>query len=598
MTSKPPRASDKDNEPARGSGGSDIAKAWLRVVANATNALTALSARNGAAPFDITLPVKAFAEFTMATIANPIPLIESQHRFARQWSDLWAANFAKTIGQEASAVVVPDRSDRRFNDAAWTERPLFDFLKQAYLLGTRQTLDLISNSDLTPEARTRVDFFARQLLNAMAPSNYPFTNPEAIDKALESGGMSLLTGLGNMLEDIASPTGLVQRRASETFEIGVTIAATPGKIVFQNELMQLIQYSPTTDEVHRRPLLYVPPLVNKYYMLDLQPKSSLVRWLVEQGHSVFVISWVNPGPELANKGIADYIRLGPVAALDAIELATGERSVNCFAFCMGGILLALAASYLAAKSEADRIASITTIGTQLDFSHTGEWGTFYDSQNMQALERHLDKTGVIGSEKLQALFSIVRSNDLIWASVVDHYLLDREVPPSDLLFWFTDGAHIPKMFLLEYARQILQENRLAQSGRLVLDDVAIDLAAVKTPALVISLKDDHVSAWQATYAGAQLLGGHTEFLLGGSGHNAGVINPPSSNKHGFWTNPNMPESAGDWMAGAERKEGSWWPTWDSWLISQGGGEPVAARVPGRGPLPAIEDAPGSYVRMR
>ncbi len=602
MTSKTTRPPEAETLPEATGTGPEMAAAWTRVITNASEALRAISERrtsgSSASPFDMASPLKAFAEFSMSVFTNPGPVLEAQKGFVRQWSELWSSSIARAIGRDVPAAVTPERGDRRFNNAAWTEQPLFDFLKQAYLLGSRQTLELIAKSELAPDARTRIDFFARQLLNALAPTNYPLTNPEAIDQAMKSGGLSLLTGLGNLLEDVASPSGLVQRRASDTFEIGVTIAATPGKVVFQNALMQLIQYTPTTEQVYRRPLLYVPPLVNKYYMLDLQPKSSLIRWLVEQGHSVFVVSWINPGSDLGNMGIADYVQLGPVAALDAIEQATGERVVGGFAFCMGGILLSMAASYLAGKGQADRIASITTIGTQLDFSHTGEWGTFYDSKNMEALERHLDKTGVIGSEKLQALFSLVRSNDLIWASVVDHYLLDRVVPPSDLLFWFADGAHIPKAFLLEYARQLLQQNLLSKPGGISVDGVPIDLSAIKTPALVISLKDDHVSAWQATYAGAQLLGGHTEFLLGGSGHNAGVINPPSANKHGFWTNPEMPASPEDWMTAAQKQDGSWWPTWDAWLVKQNGGDKVPARTPGEGKLPALEDAPGSYVRMR
>ena len=332
----------------------------------------------------------------------------------------------------------------------------------------------------------------------MSPTNFAFTNPEAIRKALESGGVSLLAGFANMLADAASPSGLVQRRSADNFELGINIAATPGAVIFRNEMMELIQYTPTTGEVYRRPLLYVPPLVNKFYVLDLQAHSSMIRWLVEQGHSVFVISWVNPGPELRDKGIADYIRQGPAAALEVIERVTGERTSDVFGFCMGGTLLAVAAAYLTAIGEGDRLGSLSMIGTLLEFTDMGEWATFYEPEQMDAFERHLETTGVIGADKLQALFSAVRANDLIWSSVVSHYLLDRVAPESDLLFWFGDGARIPQAFLLEYGRLLLRGNKLREPGGMVIAGVPIDLAAIAVPAMTSSLKDDHVSGSRAT----------------------------------------------------------------------------------------------------
>ena len=332
-------------------------------------------------------------------------------------------------------------------------------------------------------------------------------------------------------------------------------------------------------------------------MLDLQPKSSLIRWLVEQGHSVFVISWVNPGPELADKGLADYLEQGPIAALDAIEKATGEKQADMFGFCMGGTLAGIAAALLAARGKADRLASVTAIGSLFDFSRLGQWSTFTEPEQMAAMERHLEAKGIMHANELQALFSVVRANDLIWSSVVSHYLLDKEAPPSDILHWFADGAHIPKAFLLDWVGDVLRENKLVRSGALKIGEDSIDLNSTPTPVMVVSLKDDHVSAWEATYDGARLFGGDVRFLLGGSGHNAGVINPPSANKHGYWTNQNMPETAEAWMESATRNEGSWWPDWQGWLVRDGI-EQVKARIPGKGKLKAIEPAPGSYVRMR
>jgi polyhydroxyalkanoate synthase len=430
----------------------------------------------------------------------------------------------------------------------------------------------------------------------LSPANFAFTNPEAIRRAIDTGSISLLSGLANLLADAATEAKLPQRRASAGFELGKDIAATPGSVVYQNELMQLIQYAPTTETVYKRPLLYVPPLVNKYYLLDLQPKSSLIRWLVGEGHSVFVVSWVNPGPDLADKGLADYLELGPIAALDAIEKATGEASADLFGFCMGGTLAAIAAALLAARGKGERVASLTTIGSMFDFDRMGQWATFTEPAQLAAMEKHLEAKGVLAAYELQGLFSVVRANDLIWSSVVSHYLLDKEAPPSDILHWFADGAHIPRAFLLDWTNDILKANKLTKGGALEVGKDAIDLGRLEAPAMVISLKDDHVSAWQATYDGAKLLGGDTRFLLGGSGHNAGVINPPSANKHGYWTNAKMPATAEQWMESAVRHEGSWWPQWRAWLVRDGG-EKVKARVPGKGKLKAIEPAPGSYVRM-
>lgn len=580
----------------------ELAAALTRVMENGVEAVRTSLERSaaGSAPpaFDPLAPARAFGEFAASVVANPLQTMSAQQKLLREWGQLWSDSLARAWGGKNEPVVSPEKGDRRFSHPAWSEQPIFDHMKQAYLLAARQSLEMVANSDLAPDAKTRVAFFTKQLLNALSPANFAFSNPEAIQKALETGGVSLLSGLANMLADAGSPSGLVQRRSEDNFELGVNIAATPGKVIFQNEMMQLIQYQPSTEKVFRRPLLYVPPLVNKYYILDLQPKSSLVKWLVDQGHTVFVISWVNPGPDLRNKGIADYVIEGPSAALGAIERATGERQCDMFGFCMGGTLLAITAAYLAAKGEADRLGSVTLIGTLLDFRDMGEWETFLEAGHRDAFERHVQAKGVISADQLQALFSVVRANDLIWSSVVNHYLLDRTAPASDLLFWFADGSNIPQAFLMEYMRLLLHENKLREPGGLTIGGAPIDLKQIKAPATVISLKDDHVTGWKATYEGAHLFGGPTRFLLGGSGHNAGLVNPPAARKHGYWTNEQLPDTADDWMEGAVKHEGSWWPDWQQWLVAQNGGERVPARVPGQEGLPAIEDAPGSYVRMK
>ena len=591
------------NVPANPPKPTELADAWSRVVASAVDVMAASAARplkgQSPLPYDPAAPARAFGAFAVHLLSNPDQLIQAQQQAAADWMKLWENAAARMAGAKPEPVAEPERGDRRFKDPAWSEEPVFDTIKQAYLLAARRALAMIENAHGLDEAtRTRVEFFTQRYIEALSPANFAFTNPEAIRRAIETGSVSLVSGFANLLADAASDAGLVQRRSNEDFELGRNIAATPGMVVYQNELMQLIQYAPMTDEVYKRPLLYVPPLVNKFYLLDLQPKSSLIRWLVEQGHTVFVISWVNPGAELADMDMDDYIRLGPIAALDAIEQATGERSVDMFGFCMGGTLLAMALAYLAGKGEGDRVASATTIGTLFDFSNLGTWATFTEPEQMRAMERHLLHKGFMSAQDLAALFSAVRANDLIWSSVVNHYLLDREAPPSDILYWFSDGSHLPRAFLLTYAQKMLRDNLLREPGGMSIDGVPLDLGAIKTPLLAISLKDDHVSAWAATYESAKLFGGPVSFLLGGSGHNAGVINPPSANKHGYWVNDEMPATAEQWMASAERREGSWWPHWQARLSEDGTAEKVPARVPGDGALPAIEPAPGSYVRMR
>lgn len=581
----------------------DLAEAWSKVIASALN-LGASAAQHAADPqtpqaYDPAAPARAISEFAAHLWTNPAELYRAQQKAAADWMKLWGHAAARATGAQPEPLAAPERGDRRFSDPAWNEEPVFDYLKQAYLLTAERALEMVEKAEgLDEGARTRAEFFTRQYLNAISPANFAFTNPEAIRRAIDTGSISLLSGLANLLADAAETPGIVRRRAADEFELGVTIAATPGAVVYQNALMQLIQYTPATEKVWKRPVLYVPPLVNKYYLLDLQPKSSLIRWLVEQGHTVFVISWVNPGPELADMDMADYIRLGPVAALDAVEQATGEREADMFGFCMGGTLVGMALAYLAGKGEGGRVASATTIGSLFDFRSLGQWSTFTEPEQLRAMERHLLDKGFMAAQDLQALFSAVRANDLIWSSVVNHYLMDREAPPSDILHWFADGAHIPRAFLLSYVQQLLRDNLLKEPGGVVLDGVPLDLGAVETPLLAISLKDDHVSAWEATYEGARLFGGEVRFLLGGSGHNAGVINPPSANKHGFWTNEAMPESPADWLEGATREEGSWWPHWQAWLSNGGKAKQVPARVPGDGRLDVIEPAPGSYVRQR
>ena len=453
--------------------------------------------------------------------------------------------------------------------------------------------------NLEPATRAKVDFYLRQYLSMASPSNFAASNPDVLSKTFATGGLNLLSGLSHMLEDLARGDGLIKHRAPQIFEIGVNVAATPGSVIFQNDLMQLIQYDPSTEMVHKRPMLFVPPIVNKFYHFDLQPKSSYLKWLVDQGHTVFVISWVNPGPELAHKGLEDYIKEGPLAAIEAIQLATGEEKIDMASFCIGGTLTAATLAYIEGSGRKNPVATATLIATLLDFSSLGEFSVFLNERHSAALKKHLGHKGYLGSDDLTRLFSVVRANDQIWSPLVTHYLMGEELPSSDLLFWFADGAHITRDMMDQYADQLIRDNRLKTPGGLVIDGVALDLKKVKTPMHIVSMKDDHVAEWRNTFKSLALFGGETHFLLGGSGHNAGTLSAPDAGKHGYWVNQEGstidPEA---WFAGAEKVPGSWWPYWLKWVESVAAKKMVPARTVGSGKLKPIEPAPGSYVRVK
>ncbi len=566
--------------------------------ATAVRTTLAQAAAPGALPYDPTTLTRAMVDFNLSVMANPAALIDAQIKGWNDWAALWGAMGQRAMGGSPEPVAAPDRGDRRFADAAWTEEPVYDWLKQAYLLSARQMQDFVAAAPVDAATRARVDFAGRQLMNALSPSNYAHTNPQVVRRTIESGGLSLLTGLSNLLEDVGKGQGLVTRRAPNDFELGRNVAATPGAVVFRNDLFELIQYAPTTETVHRRPLLFVPPLVNKYYLFDLTPKASYLKWLVDQGHTTFVISWANPDESHADKGLEAYVVEGVLAAMDAVKAATDQPDVDLVSYCLGGTLTAMTLALLAAQGEGERVASATLIAALVDFADIGEWSVFTGPGDLAAFHRHLDQKGYVEAHDLTKLFATVRANDLIWSSVVTHYLLGDEARASDLLWWFDDGARIPARFLKEYGADVLGANRLKDAGGLTLAGQALDLSQVTTPVMLVALKDDHVSAWKATYAQRRHFGGPTRFLMGGSGHNAGMINPPAANKHGYWTNADAPADPEAWLAGATKQDGSWWPEWQGWLEELAADDRVAAREPGQGGLKALTAAPGDYVRVR
>ena len=534
-------------------------------------------------PFDPFAMAKNVSDYAMSLAMRPQDLMQVQMEAAKEWGDFWVAAVSGKTGE-------PPR-DRRFMAGAWQDDAYYRSVRDAYLLASKQLREMVSLGSGDEQTQATARLLLDQYLNAVSPANFAFTNPDVVARTKETKGANLVQGFANLIEDIAAGKGIVKRRTDETvFVKGKTIAATPGSVVFEGELFQLIQYNPTTDKVAAEPLLYVPPLVNRFYMIDLTASQSLVKWLVDEGRSVFVISWVNPGPEHKDRTVEDYV----LAIVEAIEQVTKRTRAapDLFSFCLGGTLAAIAVAYLAAKGRSKEANSTTLIGSMVDFADMRDWSAFVHEGHLGALEDHLEGQGYIDSVELQRLFAAMRANDLIWSSVVNHYLLGKDAPPSDLLTWFEDGARIPAGFLKSYNRDILQDNKLIDPAGFVVDGTPIDLAQIETPMVVIALKDDHVSAWQAVYSGARHL--RADFVLAGSGHNAGVINPPSRNKHGFWTGPkDLPESAEEWLSKAPKNEGSWWPWWAKWLTAHGSKKQVAARKPER----PIEPAPGSYAMM-
>ena len=527
---------------------------------------------------------------------DPSPLVAASLDLARSWGGLWTYGAARMLGVEAEPVARPDPTDHRFRDSAWDDNPWLDIVKQAYLASSRACASFPARiPHLDDRSRRRLEFAVQQTADALAPTNFCPTNPRAIRAAAESGGASVFDGARRFLRDLDPTTGRLDIRMCDpdAFVVGESLATTPGKVVFQNDLMQLIQYAPATSSVRRRPLLLVPPWMNKFYVMDLRPGNSMVEWLVGQGHTVFIISWVNPDSSYAGKGFDDYMLDGPFAALEAIERATGEREVNAVGYCLGGILLCALAAWLQARGDT-RLASTTYLATMVDFSDVGAVGVFIDEEGLPALESAISARGYLSGQQVADTWRAVRANDLVWSFYVDQYLLGKAPPALDLLFWNCDPTNMPAAMHTFFMRNMYVENRLREPGGLTLAGEEIDVTRITTPSYVLSTIEDHIAPWRTTYATTQLLAGPMEFVLGESGHIAGVINPPARRKYGYRVGAGTPSSPESWLAAAQVHEGSWWPHWDRWLEALGG-EQVPAREPGAGGLAVVEDAPGSYV---
>jgi polyhydroxyalkanoate synthase len=539
---------------------------------------------------------KAFLELTTRMMSDPAKIATATADLWSQYAALWQRAAAPGGSDQAR----PDqaRSDRRFKDPAWGDNAVFEYIKQTYLISAESILSTVRGIEgMDPHTAHQVEFYTRQFVDAISPSNFVGTNPEILRATLESGGENLVRGLSNLLDDLTRGKGRLQIAMTDmnAFRMGENIASTPGKVIARNELMELIQYEPTTAEVRQRPLLIVPPWINKFYILDLGPQKSFIKWAVAQGHTVFVISWVNPDERLSAKSFEDYMREGLLASLDLIEQATGERQVNAIGYCLGGTLLAATLAYLAKRSE-ERITSATYFVTLVDFTDVGDMAVFIDEQQLSALERRMQERGYLDSQDMATSFNMLRANDLIWSFVVNNYLLGKEPIPFDLLYWNADATRMPAAMHSFYLRKMYQENKLVAPDGINLSGVPIDLRLIETPTFILAALEDHIAPWRSTYAATQVYSGPVKFVLAASGHIAGVISPPGS-KYGHWENESLPESPQAWFDTATAGKSSWWPSWDRW-VSAFAGDSVAPRQPGSGALKALGDAPGTYVRVR
>ena len=547
---------------------------------------------------EMTDMVKTLGGVAEYWLSDPQRAVELQSRLGKAYLDLWGAAAKRLSGEDTSPIATPDPKDRRFADPEWSSNQFFDFIKQAYLLGTSWADHLVKNAKgLDPHLQQKAEFYVKQIANAVSPSNFVLTNPELMRETLGSNAENLVRGMHMLAEDIEAGGGDLKIRQSDngTFEVGRNLAATPGKVVFQNALMQLIQYAPSTPTVLKRPLLIVPPWINKFYVLDLTPEKSFIKWAVDQGLTVFVISWVNPDEHLARMGFEEYMRLGPLAALDAIKIATGESKVHAIGYCVGGTLLSVTLAYMA-QSKDTRIGSATLFASQVDFTHAGDLKVFVDEEQLKVLEDRMKERGYLEGKKMANAFNMLRSNDLIWPYVISNYMKGKPPSSFDLLYWNSDATRMPAANHAFYLRECYLNNTLSK-GKMEVGGVTLDLRQVKVPVYNLATREDHIAPAKSAFLGSKFFGGPVKYVLAGSGHIAGVVNPPGKGKYQYWTGGKPVGELDDWIANATEHPGSWWPDWLEWIKAQDDTQ-VKPRKPGGGKLKAIEDAPGSYVKVK
>jgi len=547
---------------------------------------------------DVTDIVKTMGRVTEYWMADPKRALDIQTSLGRAYLDLWAGAVRRLAGEAAPPVVAPDPKDKRFADPEWSQNQFFDFLKQAYLLTSQWAERLVKEAEVDPHTRAKAEFYIRQISNALSPSNFVLTNPELVRETLASNAENLVRGMQMLSEDIILGEGQLKIRQSDPslYDVGRNLATTPGKVIFQNDLMQLIQYEATTKEVVKVPLLIVPPWINKFYILDLTPEKSFIRWCVEQGITVFVISWVNPDAHLARKSFEEYMREGVIRAMDAVTEATGEKKMHTIGYCVGGTLLAITLAWLAAKKRY-RVVSSTLFTAQVDFTYAGDLAVFVDEERIKQLEERMKEQGYLEASRMATAFNMLRSNDLVWPYVVNNYLRGKKPYPFDILYWNSDATRMPAANHSFYLRNFYLENKLVK-GEMEIGGVKLNLKQVKIPIYNLATREDHIAPAKSVLYGSQFFGGDVRYVLAGSGHIAGVVNPATKPKYQYWTGGRPEGSDVDaWLSKATEHAGSWWPDWLHWLKSYDG-TMLPAREIGGGKLKPIEDAPGSYVKVK
>lgn len=540
---------------------------------------------------------KAFTSLSEQLLSDPEKLSNSTTQFWEEQLNLWE----KWINSDPTVVKKPDieKVDSRFRSKLW-DTWLFDYVRNAYLLTAEHLQKTVNDIDSLDERTARkVKFFTKQYVDAMSPTNFAALNPDVLKATVDSNGGNLLSGLNNLLDDLKKGKGelAIKMVDPNAFELGKDVATTDGKVVYQNELMQLIQYQPTTKSVLETPLLIIPPWINKYYILDLTPRNSFIKWAIDQGHTVFVISWVNPDARHAHKTFDNYLVEGPLAALDVIDKRCKTNTTNLVGYCLGGTLTAVLLGWLKSNKQEKRVNSTTFFTSMIDFNEPGELGVFVDPEGVDALEKRMASKGYLEASEMASTFNMLRSNDLIWSFVVNNYLLGKDPVPFDLLFWNSDATRMPAKMHSYYLRNMYIHNKLREPKGLTIAGRSIDLSTVTTPCYFISAKDDHIAPWKSTFAGAKLFGGKVRFVLGGSGHIAGIVNPPVANKYCFWANDELTHEAESWLQNADRFDGSWWSDWSVWISSQGSRTVNARKIRNNRTNP-FEDAPGSYAKLR
>jgi polyhydroxyalkanoate synthase len=521
---------------------------------------------------------------------------ELQLDYMRKYQELWAATLRRQQNAEAyTPVVEPDPADRRFASPEWRSNPYFDYLKQQYLLGARFVHALVEAAEVDDKTRQRLRFFARQYIDMLCPANFAATNPDAIRAALDTNGDTLARGVKNLIGDVEK--GRISQTDEGAFEVGRNLAATPGSVIFENELMQLIQYRPTTAKVRARPLLMIPPCINKYYILDLSPENSFVRHALDQGNAVFMVSWRNPVAEQGHLGWDDYLRDGVLKAIEVTRSVTRAPKLNVLGFCVGGTMLGCALGVLAARGD-DCVESATLLTTMLDFADTGDISVFVDEASAKAAEASLGGGGIKSGRDLAQVFNALRSNDLVWSYVVNNYLKGKAPDRFDILYWNSDSTNLPGPYYCWYVRNTYLENNLRLAGKCEMLGIRLDLSKVKVPTYVLATREDHIVPWKSAYLTTRLFTGERRFVLGASGHIAGVINPAAKNRRSYWTSDALPAGPDEWFDGAAEQPGSWWRDWDAWLARFAGGEKAAPKRLGNATYKPIEDAPGRYVKFR